>query len=83
MFPRCHSCLRASSKCWPLPFPSFPWNPAELRLFPNAEGRENPAEQIVRRELAGDFRQALLGLSELLGHQFAGASFEELALSFV
>ena len=48
-------------------------------LFPDAEAREYPSQQIVRRELAGDFRQALLSETQFLGHQLAGALLRELS----
>ena len=52
-------------------------------LLADTEGREDPPEQIIRRELAGDFAEALLGLAQFFGHQLAGAAFHELTLRFV
>lgn len=48
-------------------------------LLPDAKARKNPPEQIVRAELAGDLRERLLRLAQLLGHELAGAVVDELS----
>lgn len=40
-------------------------------LFSDAKTGKNLPQQIIRAELAGDLGQAILGLSELFGDQFA------------
>ena len=42
------------------------------RLFPDAETGEDSPQQIVRSELAGNLREGLLRLAEILRQQFAG-----------
>src|SRR4051812_36245859 len=48
------------------------------RLFPDAEARKDPAEEIVTGEFAGNFVQSLLRYPELLSDELTGAAFLEL-----
>ena len=50
--------------------PETGWNTESLT---DTECRENPAQEFVRREFAGDFRQRRLRQTQLLREQFAGA----------
>ena len=48
--------------------------PLAWSSLPDAEGREDPAEKVIRRELARDLAQVMLGLPEVLGHELTGMS---------
>src|SRR5262245_6325980 len=50
-----------------------------LSLLSDAERREDPAQQIVGRELAGDLCEILLCEPQLFGHEFACTTIRELA----
>src|SRR3989344_3107614 len=56
-------------------------SPCCSELFPEAKTGKNPPEQIVGRELAGDFGKRLLREAQLLRQQFPGAWFLESRLS--
>src|SRR5262245_802581 len=49
-------------------------------LFADAEAREDAAEQVIRREFAGDLVQVLLRGAQLLGDELAGAALAKLTL---
>jgi hypothetical protein len=57
--------------------------PADVRLLPDAEARENPPQQIITGELTSDFVESLLSPAKLFSHELAGATLLELTLSFV
>ena len=52
-------------------------------LLSDAEAGEDPAQQVIRRELTRDLRERLLRLPQLFRHQFAGALLEELPPRFL
>src|SRR5690606_460432 len=51
--------------------------------LPDAEAAEDPPQQVLARELAGDFTQRLLGFAQLFGDQLARAPFREQSGSFI
>ena len=58
---RCGAGLRVSESLW--------WMLLALSLFPNTKFAEYLAQQIVRRESAGDLAQRVMGQAQLFGQQ--------------
>src|SRR6202049_2205915 len=77
--PRRYSCLVS----WPRTVPRARRAPCHLpQSFSDAEPGENPPQQILAGELAGDLAQGLLRAAQLLGGQFPGTVLGELARGF-